>query len=817
MFLFTAVFSIAVLGFFYFHFSSRLIKSASNSSLSYARLISFNLNNLFHDKIKTAAAMANGDTLQKALLESNAYFSGLGEDKRKAQIENLNARWMDSTGTTETVVAERLHNPAAEYLYKQQRQFRDEYGEIFLTNKYGALVAATNKLTTLAHAHKYWWQEGYYGGTGRPFIDDRGFDSSVGGYVVGIVVPVRYKEEIIGILKCNVNIISFLKQIIDYNNFNEQAWDVTIARSNGQIILAEGTEPLSGYLPGPVRDIISEQNEHIGKIAASGEEKYYTHTTVEITRGPAEYGFGGTFETVDHKKGNTGETWVVLLSTDKKSILASFRDTLALVFEIGAALLICIAVLSFFIGRRMAKPVEKLAETAKQVSGGNLEFPLPYVPKDEIGELAHSLHRMLNNLKETMTSRNALAQEVRTREEIEEELIQAKNAAESANTAKNEFLATMSHEIRTPLNGVMGILQLLLDTKLTGEQRELVDIGLESSTNLLRILSDVLDIAKIETGNLEIREEEFRIDAVLQPIIGSFIPEAREKGIMLSDTVATNTPQSLIGDPGRIRQVLLNIVGNAVKYTEKGGVSINNYPETPPDSKTGDADSAVRVCFEVKDTGSGIPADKMERVFQKFVRLDSGKQKSIEGTGLGLTIAKRLISLMNGSVSVQSEVGTGTTMKVVLPLQVSPKADTAEEADNNEKGRNGKTSEKESKNILLVEDDKINRYTAERILKRLGHEVTAVENGIEAVERLRQERFDCILMDIQMPGMNGMEVTKIIRTAESPPWDPEIPIIALTAFAMKEDREKFLASGMNSYLSKPVKIDTLKQVLREIF
>lgn len=817
MFLFSAVFNIALLGFFYFHFSGRLIKSSSNSSLSYARLISFNLNNLFHDKIKTAAAMANSDTLQRALLESNAYFSGLGEEKRKAQIENLNNQWMDSSGTDEPVVAERLRNPAAEYLYKQQRQFRDEYGEIFLTNRYGALVAATNKLTTLAHAHKYWWRESYYGGTGRPFIDDRGFDSSVGGYVVGIVVPVRYKEEIIGILKCNVNIISFLKQIIEYNNFNEQAWDVTIARSNGQIILAEGTEPLSAYLPGTVRDLISEQSEHLGEISASGEEKYYTHTTVDITRGSAEYGFGGTFETIDHKKGNTGETWVVLLSTAKQSILESFRDTLILVFEIGAALLVLIGIVSLFIGRRMARPVEKLAETAKQVSGGNLEFPLPHVSRDEIGELAHSIQRMMNNLRETMTSRDSLAQEVRTREEIEEELIQAKNAAESANRAKNEFLATMSHEIRTPLNGVMGILQLLLDTKLSGEQRELVGIGLESSSNLLHILSDVLDIAKIETGNLEIREEEFRIDAVLQPIIGSFVPEAREKGIMLSYTVAANTPQSLIGDPGRIRQVLLNIVGNAVKYTEEGGVSVDIYPEMPPDGQTGAADSAVRLCFEVKDTGAGIPAEKMERVFEKFVRLDSGNQTKPEGTGLGLTIVKRLISLMNGSVSVQSEVGTGTTMKAVLPLKIAPAAAAAEEADSKGNWQNEKVSGSEPKKILLVEDDKINRYTAERIVKKLGHKVTAVESGSEALELLREEHFDCILMDIQMPGMDGMEVTKIIRTAESPPWDPEIPIIALTAFAMKEDREKFLASGMNSYLSKPVKIEILKQVLREVF
>jgi PAS domain S-box-containing protein len=395
-------------------------------------------------------------------------------------------------------------------------------------------------------------------------------------------------------------------------------------------------------------------------------------------------------------------------------------------------------------------------------------------------------------------------EDVTERQHAQQALIHAKEMAESANRAKSEFLANISHEVRTPLNGIMGMVQLCLQSEAPPELEAYLRTALESSRNLLRVLNDVLDFTKVDAGKMELLEREFDLDELLRQAVNFFKALALDKRISLN-LVTPDRLGCFIGDEGRLRQILFNLLGNALKFTEDGEVTLEAWP-------VGDGDGKTRLLFEVRDEGIGIPVDKLDYIFESFTQVDGSYSRRYQGTGLGLPIVRRLVRLMGGNISVESAEHEGTSIFFVLPLQ---------------KGREGSicdvaapvpaSDEVRPLHVLLVEDDLVNMTMAKTMLEKMGHSVVCARTGVEALERLLVPGLDLVLMDIQMPEMDGMEATRIIRT--DPRFAPYacVPIIALTAHAMSGDMERFLTLGMDAYLSKPFEYTRLQELLHRFF
>ncbi|MFH1915044.1 MAG: response regulator [Pseudomonadota bacterium] len=394
--------------------------------------------------------------------------------------------------------------------------------------------------------------------------------------------------------------------------------------------------------------------------------------------------------------------------------------------------------------------------------------------------------------------------DITERKRFEDALVVAKEAAEQANMSKDEFLANISHEVRTPLNGVMGMLQLIRATASGGEQRGYVDMAIQSSRNLLRVLNDVLDFSKIEAGKLDLYEEPFDLAGLMHQCVNLFRFQADEKGLTLEHRIDPSARPCYIGDEGRIRQVLFNLLGNAIKFTATGAITLEVY--ALPHRESG----RERLFFSVADTGSGIPDSKVNYIFDAFTQVDGSLSRKYQGVGLGLPIVKRLVRLMNGSLVVDSELGVGTTVLFNVTVRIPEKGVRARVKPE------AVAAAANPLHILLVEDERVNMLMAKKLLESLGHTVICAENGEKCLAILRHERFDVILMDIQMPVMNGMEVTRLIRTAEDFRHVADTPIVALTAHATHRDREAALEAGMNDYVSKPFEKEHLEATLQRV-
>lgn len=405
--------------------------------------------------------------------------------------------------------------------------------------------------------------------------------------------------------------------------------------------------------------------------------------------------------------------------------------------------------------------------------------------------------------------------DITVRKQTLEELKKAKDAAEAANLAKSAFLAHMSHEIRTPMNAVIGMTELALDTKLTAEQREYLTMVRDSGKSLLTLINDILDFSKIEAGKLTLEVAEFSLREMIGETIKILELRARQKGLALSSQVPPGVPDAVHGDPGRLRQILWNLIDNAIKFTSRGEVGLRIEVESQSESE-------VCLHFSVSDTGIGIPADKQELIFEAFAQADNSTTRKFGGTGLGLSISSRLVSLMGGKITVESEPNQGSMFHFTAHFglqrtRVGKTIEAASSATSVVKKAPKSADARRPLRVLLVEDNTLNQILAERLIRRRGDEIVVTSNGHEALVALDQTPFDVVLMDIQMPEMSGIDVTTAIRAREKEKGNGErVPIIATTASAMKEDKELCFAAGMDAYLSKPIERAALYAAMDEL-
>lgn len=522
-------------------------------------------------------------------------------------------------------------------------------------------------------------------------------------------------------------------------------------------------------------------------------------------------------------------------STNLKSQLVNVGDAtrnqrywnmVVFIFAVSLSLIL----VKIIISRSVTQPLQKAAALATAMAEGDLSRKLDIRRRqDEIGELAQAMNTMAEKiesshaqLEQKVADRTASLEEINQKlraeiaerkrtEEIlkntQEKLVESARLAEKANKSKSEFLANMSHEIRTPLTGVLGMIEMLTHTPLTPEQQDYVDTITVSGETLRVIINDILDISKIEAGEFSLASEPFDLKKSLENIIHIFAPLANKKELDFQVQFNPTDSYFVRGDEVRIRQIIYNLVGNALKFTHEGKIEIR--------VNTGEViENTMKFHIDVEDTGIGINREFMENIFHKFTQVDASDTRKFPGTGLGLYITRQLVEMMEGSIDVTSAPGKGSTFHILLPLQLEDQPDLATPVVTKKNPAHGKTAAagkrpKKPLLILLAEDHPINQKLITAMLKTTGHKMDIVGDGKAAVEKVLGDSYDLVLMDLQMPEMNGLDATRAIRKAG---FD-KIPIIAMTASAFKKDRDMCLEAGMSDYIAKPLKKDELLQII----
>jgi signal transduction histidine kinase/CheY-like chemotaxis protein len=499
-----------------------------------------------------------------------------------------------------------------------------------------------------------------------------------------------------------------------------------------------------------------------------------------------------------------GNISVTLSKTPLEVARAAYLRSLLLTNGALAGVLLGLTLLALHL---VSRPLDRMTALMQRFSAGNLNSLVPYTDRtDEIGRMARALEVFRGNAIERRLAEEALTRRSEELAILNQDLRKARDVADTANRVKSEFLASMSHEIRTPMNGVIGMIHMLKNTPLSDDQQEQLMTLESSARGLLSILNDILDISKIEAGRLDLNMAPFSVADMIEDLVALWRPSAISKRLDLTYEISPLVPRALHGDSARIAQVLANFLGNAVKFTHKGGILVK-VGAVPKGNMTWELDVTV------SDSGIGIEKEVQSRLFQKFTQADASMTRRYGGTGLGLAICRELMQLMGGTVGVDSQPGRGSDFWMRLTLK---EAHMIPEAASHLRSKDQALLDHpggRKLHLLVAEDNLINQKVIRAMLESVGHTTDLASDGIEAVAAVQRGDFDAVLMDVQMPNMDGIMATREIRNLGG---DFEtLPIIALTANAMAGDRERYLNAGMSAYVSKPIDSKLLSLALRQ--
>ncbi len=656
------------------------------------------------------------------------------------------------------------------------QQSSDIYASILCVNQIGTIIGASNPaLLGKSVAKEPWAQEGLQ--SQKTIVSDVQDEELLTDGTVTIITPIVAQHEpdtVIGLLSARIAWPK-IREAVNAIKVNEtgqsESGYALLINKNGTVISA----PAFWFDQSPLH--MEPQGSRAAQKAISGDSGWESESNTRdknrLIGFASSHGYGEF----------SGLGWAALIVQDTEEALAPVTTLRNQIIAFFVIVTILVFVIAFYLSRRLSVPIRTLTNMAHQIATGDLSHSVPVTSHDEIGELAEAFNTMTANLRQST-----------------HELISAKEAAEAGARAKSDFLATMSHEIRTPMNGVIGMTGLLLETELASDQRYYTETVRNSGNALLTILNDILDFSKIEAGKLEIEIIDFDLRHAVEETLELMAERASQKRLELVGNVFPDVYSAVRGDPGRFRQVLLNLIGNAVKFTESGEISVQIL-------RLNETEDYIDIHVQVSDTGVGIAPTVTGHIFESFNQADNSTTRKYGGTGLGLAISKRIVELMNGHIGVTSELGKGSQFWFTLSLE--------KQSPNTQPSFSSDVATLEGLRICCVDDNDTNRHLLAQYAEDWGMRPTCASSGIEALAVLhggvsRGKPFDLAILDMHMPGMDGLELAQAI---EADPAIKSIRLVLLTSLGRKGDASKAQQVGFHAYLTKPIRKDHLERGL----